>query len=87
MQKYVVLFAHLNLDPNMESEQENEHAPPHDVPQEDDATGRLTYEDFIMFDNRLDKDKYFKNSKRKRICQNQLYMYQSYLSSVGGFRD
>ena len=85
-QKYVDLFAHLNLDPNMESEQENKHAPPQDVLQEADATGRLTYEDFIMFDNRLDKDKYFKNSKRKRICQNQLYMYQSYLSSAGGFR-
>ena len=51
----------------MESEQENKHAPPQDVLQEADATGRLTYEDFIMFDNRLDKDKYFKNSKRKRI--------------------
>ena len=85
-QKYVDLFNHLSLDPNKEGGEEEDDTPtPASFP-DAGTNGSLKYEDFDMFDNRLEEDKTFKDSSRKRLCQNQLYFYQSYMSDGGGFR-
>jgi hypothetical protein len=90
-QHYVDMFTRLDLDPNEEDE-ENEENEENLTPRVDfleaDNVGSLKYsfEDFVMFDNRREEDKTFKRTKRKRTCQNQLYMYQSYCSPAGGFR-
>ena len=90
-QHHVGMFTRLDLDPNEEDE-ENEENEENLTPRVDfleaDNVGSLKYsfEDFVMFDNRCEEDKTFKRTKRKRTCQNQLYMYQSYCSPAGGFR-
>ena len=88
-QEYVHSFQSLNLDPNKEGDDEDEDnmvRPDPDTAGFADGKCPLTYADFTMFDNRLDEDKYFKRSGRMRLCQNQLYFYQSYLTKGGGFR-
>ena len=57
-----------------------------DFPEADNVGNMYSFEDFVMFDNIREEDKTFKRTKRKRICQNQLYMYQSYCLPAGGCR-
>ena len=87
-QHYVDMFTRLDIDPNEEYEENEENlTPPVDFPEAgNDCRLKYTFEDFIMFDNRREEDKTFKRSKRPRVSQNQLYMYQSYCSPAGGFR-
>ena len=86
-QQYVDMFTRLDLDPNEEDEENGENSSPRvDFPEADNVGNLYSFDDFVMFDNRREEDKTFKRTKRKRICQNQLYMYQSYCLPAGGFR-
>ena len=86
-QQYVDMFTRLDLDPNEEDEENGENSSPRvDFPEAENVGNLHSFEDFVMFDNRREEDKTFKRTKRKRICQNQLYMHQSYCSPTGGFR-
>ena len=84
--EYVNLFTDLNLDPIEEVTDDS--AQQHPVmldPNVGKGTKELSYDDFSIFDFREESEKTFKNSTRQRLCQNQIYMWQSYLRDGGGF--